>query len=487
MPIQLIHEGLCPQYTPEVTYILQGKKVLFTQGTPALSESCDPKRHGWEVVESVRAFDLLYESSESQTAFSIPEALYRFEGIYQRSDVRNVNQRYYRRKIWEKLIGDKQSYLMRLLESRGMLGHLEHPKDGQMDGNLAAILTTALFLRDDGVVWGVGEALDTEAGEKVQCFIRRGIRWGVSSRGKGEILTDGEVNPETYICETWDAVTKPSTPGSEKMVPVVGRAHTMITVPESIEKLRTSLTESEATNQALAESLLTVSEAIVQGKLPVADVVRETALLLASRAGLKLSDPLYESAIVRQDDETIDVDAIFDAVSNDASESVSQQVIDERVGSLLLPLREELTESRQQVVEMTESTAAMTVQLSHAVTELDDTRALIKTLQNENSALQESLVSQRRQTKIASSVISTLSRRKRSATLGNNNPVLESAGSGQGDKTPTPAVTVSISSPATDTGHRSLPPQLNESSEKDRQQAARSKELSKAFTNRKPL
>jgi len=51
------------------------------------------------------------------------------EGVLQRSDVKNANGRIYPRSLWERTLAEG-SPVMKKVQERGMMGHLEHPKDG---------------------------------------------------------------------------------------------------------------------------------------------------------------------------------------------------------------------------------------------------------------------------------------------------------------------------------------------------------------------
>jgi len=197
-------------FIPERAYVVQGDKVWFAYGaTDAIDESENKK-----IVESYEDLDL-EERQVNGTTVKMPKGgRWVVEGPGQRSDVKNANQRTYSRKIWEKLVADKKSYVQQAITERQMVGHLEHPKDGRTDLNNAAILTTKAELREDGVVWNQFELLDTPGGMILQELTRKGVKWGVSSRGTGTVGDDGQVSEDDYTLKTWDAVASPSTPGA---------------------------------------------------------------------------------------------------------------------------------------------------------------------------------------------------------------------------------------------------------------------------------
>ncbi len=75
------------------------------------------------------------------------------EGVFQRSDTPNLNKRVYPRKVWERLC-EASSNMMKRIQERAMVGHLEHPKDGATDLMQGAILVTNVKLESDGTVTG---------------------------------------------------------------------------------------------------------------------------------------------------------------------------------------------------------------------------------------------------------------------------------------------------------------------------------------------
>jgi len=214
---ELLMEGLQDCYLPEVMYVQQGDKAFFFKGS--VDESVTFGDTGAAIVESFEDFDLdtmtIDEgtTNERQTSH-VKGGKWVVEGPYQRSDTKNANGRTYARSIWERLIGDENSSPMKALRARGMVGQLEHPRDGRGDGREGAVLHTDLKLQKDGVVWGVSELLDTPNGRILQEYTRKNIRWGMSSRGNGTVADNGTVSLTDFMLENFDAVMKPSTPGA---------------------------------------------------------------------------------------------------------------------------------------------------------------------------------------------------------------------------------------------------------------------------------
>lgn len=208
---------------PSAAYFVADDKVWFARGDASmLGESLDAllESEGGTrtIVESMEELPLEERQLPDGTTVKLPKGPLYVEGVFQRSDVPNANKRVYPRGIWERLIADKDSYVQKNIAERGMLGHLEHPSDGRTDGKEGALVVVEVGLQKDGTVIGKAEVLDTPNGLILKEYTRKGVRWGVSSRGNGKV-EDGKVDESTFVLETWDAVMKPSVPGAYPKMP----------------------------------------------------------------------------------------------------------------------------------------------------------------------------------------------------------------------------------------------------------------------------
>jgi hypothetical protein len=219
-PILLI-EGAEGALVPEVAYVRQGDRVWFARGKPdQLVESIDD---GVQLVESIELLEL-EERQVNGAVVKLPKGgRWVLEGPAQRSDVKNANGRLYPREIWNQWIAKEDSPAQVAIRERAMIGHLEHPKDGRTDGKEGALVVTRSTLREDGVVWNQFELLDTPNGLILQEYTRKGVKWGVSSRGTGSVAETGRVNPGDFRLETWDAVMRPSVQGAHPSLSTSGR------------------------------------------------------------------------------------------------------------------------------------------------------------------------------------------------------------------------------------------------------------------------
>lgn len=210
MPVSeriLLAEGQQGAIIPDRAYCRQGDKLWFAYGKP---DNLDESFGGLTVVESVEGLELEEREVNGRKVKLPKDGVWVLEGPAQKSDERNANNRYYPREIWEKWIADPNSPAQVAIKERAMLGHLEHPKDGRTDGNEGALVVTEATLGKDGIVRAKFELLDTPKGLILQEYTRKGVKWGVSSRGNGSVNEKGRVNPDDYVLETWDAVMRPS-------------------------------------------------------------------------------------------------------------------------------------------------------------------------------------------------------------------------------------------------------------------------------------
>lgn len=214
-----IEEAAGSVYLPALRYCRQGDRLWIADGHDLIPESTSlqeaQQNDGITIVESIDDLELVERQLPNGSTTRLPkDGVWTVEGVAQRSDVKNANKRTYGRKIWERIIADEKSPAQETIKARGMIGHLEHPRDGRTDGKEGALVVTEARLLENGVVWGKFELLDTPNGLILQEYTRKNVRWGVSSRGNGNVDETGKVLDESYVLETWDAVMRPSTPGA---------------------------------------------------------------------------------------------------------------------------------------------------------------------------------------------------------------------------------------------------------------------------------
>lgn len=137
------------------------------------------------------------------------------EGVFQRADTPNKNNRVYTQKLWDRLLSEA-SPVNESIKGRMMIGHMNHPKDGVTDLKEGAILVTKLW-QEGKDIKGRAEILNFGPGTPgymAEQYIRRGVKVGISSRGRGTLAADGGVNPDDFMLESFDLVYNPSTHGA---------------------------------------------------------------------------------------------------------------------------------------------------------------------------------------------------------------------------------------------------------------------------------
>lgn len=146
----------------------------------------------------------------------------RFGGEAQLADVKNANGRIYPERLWNMVMEDQR--FRDRLESRKILGELDHPGDGRSKLANGAMVVTGMRMKESSrypgkrAVYMEYETLSTPAGRILECLHNDKIGLAVSSRGDGDVrrIKDAEfgeaqeVIPESFKFETFDVVIDPS-------------------------------------------------------------------------------------------------------------------------------------------------------------------------------------------------------------------------------------------------------------------------------------
>jgi hypothetical protein len=119
------------------------------------------------------------------------------------------NGRIYGRKLMEREFGK----LSEAMASRNLFGELDHPDDGRTSLKRVSHIITNLRIEKDGEVVGELEPLPTPMGQILKALAKAGCTLGVSSRGRGSVVTrdDGvdEVQDD-FVLKTYDVVDNPA-------------------------------------------------------------------------------------------------------------------------------------------------------------------------------------------------------------------------------------------------------------------------------------
>jgi hypothetical protein len=167
--------------------------------TPQLKELRDSIGHPVQME--------ILESGDSTRAMKI-------RGLFQLAEKKNANGRIYPSTLWERVCGD--TGLVKKIQGRGMLGEVEHPRDGTTNLSRVSHIVTSLTRKGNEII-GEAEILNTPSGMIIQELLSKGVPIGISSRGRGTSRMVGDqemVDESTYQLDTFDIVYKPSTPGA---------------------------------------------------------------------------------------------------------------------------------------------------------------------------------------------------------------------------------------------------------------------------------
>lgn len=146
------------------------------------------------------------------------------------------NERLYSQDLWEKLF--KSPLIVERFENGGIFGELNHPQDrSEIDMEKIAIVMPEPPYKDDkGQLVAYVDIIDTPCGRIAYQLAKYGYKFGISSRGEGDLITDYSgneaVDPDTYTLSAFDLVEIPA-----------------------VENARLCFTESLGTKKSLQESL----------------------------------------------------------------------------------------------------------------------------------------------------------------------------------------------------------------------------------------
>jgi len=138
------------------------------------------------------------------------------QGILQRAEARNQNQRVYPKEI---LIREASKYLENQIKERRALGELDHPDSTVVNlQNVSHNISDIWWNGND--LYGKVEVLGTPAGNILKELFKSGIKLGISSRGMGSVEEISESGSDTVEVQddfqliAWDFVSEPSTQGA---------------------------------------------------------------------------------------------------------------------------------------------------------------------------------------------------------------------------------------------------------------------------------
>jgi hypothetical protein len=129
-------------------------------------------------------------------------------GICIQGDIRNANQRVYS----SQEIGRAVKTLNEQISGGySVCGELDHPQDLKINLDRVSHMITKMWM-DGPNGYGKLKIIPTPMGQLVSTMLQSGVKLGVSSRGSGEVDSNGSVQGFEII--TVDIVAQPSAPGA---------------------------------------------------------------------------------------------------------------------------------------------------------------------------------------------------------------------------------------------------------------------------------
>jgi hypothetical protein len=135
------------------------------------------------------------------------------EGVIQRANAKNQNNRIYPREV---LLRESETYTKGPIAENRALGELDHPDSSIINlKNVSHNIKKIWWEGDD--LMGRIEVLNTPSGNILKTLFTEGVTVGISSRGMGSVKQIGENTVQvqddfSILC--WDFVSTPSTHGS---------------------------------------------------------------------------------------------------------------------------------------------------------------------------------------------------------------------------------------------------------------------------------
>lgn len=156
------------------------------------------------LIESVTPSDANIVCETAQTGQSMW-----LSGVFMQADVKNRNKRVY---PVSEMTGAVQKAAEMIKENGGIFGELDHPQTLSINMDRISHAITELYM-DGSNVYGKAKLLKTPMGLIAEELARSGVRYGISSRGAGQVNeSDGMVSGFVFV--TADLVATPSAPGA---------------------------------------------------------------------------------------------------------------------------------------------------------------------------------------------------------------------------------------------------------------------------------
>lgn len=124
----------------------------------------------------------------------------------------NRNGRTYSRELWVKALDS--DYVREQVALKHFVGEADHPEERlePIIKEMSHSITDFEFVDNNQEVWATIDILDTPNGHLLKTLLDYSGSLSFSTRGSGDVMENGEVDPDTYQLFAIDAVLRPSYP-----------------------------------------------------------------------------------------------------------------------------------------------------------------------------------------------------------------------------------------------------------------------------------
>lgn len=130
------------------------------------------------------------------------------KGVFMQADIQNRNKRIYPLHEMCRAVASANKMIQ---ENGGIFGEADHPNSLNINIDRISHVITELYMDGSNAI-GKAKILDTPMGKIVKEISKTGVKYGVSSRGTGQVNEDGIV--ENFQIVTVDVVVHPSAMGA---------------------------------------------------------------------------------------------------------------------------------------------------------------------------------------------------------------------------------------------------------------------------------
>lgn len=139
-----------------------------------------------------------------------PAILGTYEGECADANITNKNGLDITREVWENVFNSEE--YKEAIQYGWYIGFLGHPEDPAcQDFEHSCIVMTSGEIANNGKIYGSFNLVDTPVGRIVKALQDAGVKFGISVRGAGDIISNS-VDPDTFVFRGFDLVAFPAYP-----------------------------------------------------------------------------------------------------------------------------------------------------------------------------------------------------------------------------------------------------------------------------------